>query len=229
MAVIAGYTGLYRQPYPNGSTYGSTMYAITDKLHQELDLLLLTPGCYSEAYALCSGVTYQRIHIFVPCMDALFLSDVFRLVTDLMKRKLSVQWHFPGKVTTSPGNVLFDMAQVKGGNFASDLIEDLTIEFKRSISGDDDHPYYDFYVCDGESYVVFCMEMDAEKLTTLMTGEYDEVHLPYNTTFYGGLTGRECIALNEKWAYKLIPNNFKSREEFIEATEGPMGHARRLR
>lgn len=230
MSYFAGYSGLYRQPYANETIYGDTIYAITDDKRQELNLFLLTPGAYKDAFRIASCITYQRINIFVPSMDVLYISDVFRLVTDLLKIKKSVKWYYPEKITTTPTNVLFEMAQMTGNFYVSPVIGQLTIEFKLSNSKDAGHRFYDIYVCDDTDYIVFCMYMDAEKLTSLMTSsnDYDQVHLPYNSTFYGGLTCRECAALNPRWAPKLVANNFMCREEFIEAANSKYGLAKRI-
>lgn len=223
MSYIAGYSGLYRQPYANTNTYGDTIFAISDTQHQELNLIILTPGFYKDAFRLASSISYQKINIFMPCMDDLFISDTFRLVMDLTKIKKTVQWFFPDKVNTTPANVLFEMAQVRNNFFVSPVLDGLSIEFKLSDSRDENHRYYDIYVCDDDAYIVFCMYMDAEKLTKLMTAQdqYDAVHLPYNCTFYGGLTCRECAKLNPSWKKRLVPNNFACREEFVEVANDP--------
>jgi len=221
MSYIAGYSGLYRQPYANTGTYGDTIFAITDERHQELNLIILTPGCYKDAFRIASSITYQRVNIFVPSMDVLFISDIFRLVMDLHKIKKTVRWHYPEKITTTPANVLFEMDQMTGNYFVSNAIPNLTIEFKLSDKRDPNHRYYDIYVCDDDSYIAFCMYMDAEKLTHMMTSadNYDQIHISYNCVFYGGLTCRECASLNPRWTNRLVPNNFNCREEFAEAYE----------
>jgi hypothetical protein len=214
----AGYIGIYREPYSDLRCYGDSIYAITDENQQELILILLTPGCYKEAFALASHMSFQRIKLIVPSMDVLFISDVFRLVTDLMKIKKSVKWYYPEHIATTPANVLFEMAQMTNNYLASD-IGGTTIEFKLSSSRDENHRFYDIYVCRDDSYIVFCMYMDAEKLTKLMTStdHYDQIHMPYNCTFYGGLTGRECGALNSQWTGRIVPNNYGCTEEYAEA------------
>lgn len=219
MSLISGYTGIYRQPYPNNATYGDSIFMITDEKHQELDLFLLTPGCYKDAYMIASSPTYQIINIFPPAMDGLFISDVFRLVTDLLKIKKAVKWYYPDKVDFVPTNVLFQVNQMRGNYFSSPNITDLAIEFKRSNTLDDDHRFYDIYLCMDDIYAGFIMYMDAAKLTSIMTASTEDavdfVHMPYNTTFYGGLSAIECGKLNKAWMPKIVPNNFRCREEFI--------------
>lgn len=223
MSLISGYSGLYRQPYANNATYGDTIFCITNEKHQELDLFLLTPGCYKDAYKMACSPSYQIINIFVPSMDGLFISDVFRLVTDLLKIKKTVKWYYPDKVDFVPTNVLFQVAQMQGNYFSSANISEVAIEFKRSNTLDQDHRFYDIYICMDDKYVAFMMYMDAAKLTKEMTmsasDAVDFIHMPYNTTFYGGLTAKECGKLNAAWMPKIIPNNFRCKEEFYECRE----------
>ena len=226
---VAGYVGLFRQPFANSAVYMDTMYLVTDALHQELNLILLTPGAYRDAYRVASQMTYQKVHIFTPSMDALFLSDVFRLVIDLQKIKKSVKWYYPEKIKPVPTNVLFEVAQSTSNRYVSSTISELQIVYRLSNTVDPSHRFYDIYVADGVRNIAFCMYMDADKLATMTTsGDFDEVHLPYNCTFYGGMTVRECVASDPIAARKLVANNFKCREEFTEAVHLELLPPRRL-
>ena len=226
---VSGYVGLFRQPYANSATYMDTLYLITDALHQELNLILLTPGAYRDAYRVASQMTYQKIHIFTPSMDALFLSDVFRLVIDLQKIKKSVKWYYPEKIKPVPTNVLFEVAQATSNFYVSQTISGLQISYKLSSTVDPSHRFYDIYVADGSRNLAFCMYMDADKLATMNScGDFDELHLPYNCTFYGGMTVREVLTTDPAAARKLVANNFKCREEFMEAAHQEIMPPRRV-
>lgn len=227
MATVSGYSGLYRQPYANSATYGDTIYLVTDALHQELNLIILTPGCYRDAYRIASSMTYQRVNLFIPSVDALFISDVFRLVTDLLKIKKSVKWYYPEKIKVSPSNVLFEAAEMRGNLYVSPTISNFNVEFKLSSELDPNHRFYDFFVTEDKLCSAFCMYMDDAKLKKLVS-EFDEIHVPYNCTFYGGLTCRECADLYPSISQKLVANNFKCKEEFIEASQRRLGLARRV-
>ena len=174
-------------------------------------------------------------NLFVPSMDVLFISDIFRLVTDLRKVKAEVKWYYPETVSgLSPKNMLFETAQMKSNLYKSSTISGLTIEFKVANSLDESHRFYDFEVCDGAEYNYFTLYMDEAKLDSLMSTYSGKsapahIHLPYNKSFYGGLTGKECAQILGKKSCILTMNNFKCREEFIEATTcGEYGKPERL-
>lgn len=224
----AGYSGLYSQPYANASTYGDTVYLIPDAIHQEMNVLILTPGAYRDIYRILCYPTYQKINLFVPSMDVLFISDIFRLVTDLRKVKAEVKWYYPETVSElSPKNMLFETAQMKSNLYKSSTIPGLTIEFKVANTLDETHRFYDFEVCDGTEYNYFTLYMDDTKLKSLVNSYSGKsasahIHLPYNKSFYGGLTGKECGQILGKKSCILTMNNFKCREEFIEASQSQM-------
>lgn len=232
----AGYSGLYRQPYANASTYGDTIYLIPDQYHQEMNVLILTPGAYRDLYRILSAPTYQRVNLFIPSVDTLFISDLFRLVCDLRKIKSEVRWYYPEPVNgITPKNMLFETAQIRSNYFKSERISNCTIEFKLANTLDDNHRFYDFEVCDGSSYDYFTLYLDEEKLDMLVSNfsntsaGVERIHIPYNTVFYGGLTGKEAGEILGKKSYYLVMNNFKCREEFIECNESQKyGFAKRV-
>lgn len=222
MSANSGYTGIFKQPYANTDHYGDSIYVIADTKNQELNLILLTPGCYKDAYFVASAVTYQYINIFVPSMDSIFISDVLRLVFDLRRIKKMVQFIYPQHVTISPANVLFDQSHLKLSNYVSTHIPSCHITYQPADSSESmaSAHLYDISVYDGKQFMLFTLKMDTTKLTTAFTGtdKYDSVHLPYNCTFYGGLTAKECGKLNPRWSPQIVANNFACREEFIECT-----------
>ena len=46
---IYGYTGLFRQPFSNGTFYGNTLFVITNEAHSELNLIILSDGFFMDA------------------------------------------------------------------------------------------------------------------------------------------------------------------------------------
>ena len=224
---LFGYTGLYRQPFADHITHGDTIYVMMDTAHQELNILLLTPGAYLEVFRMASSITFQRINLFVPSMDALFLSDVFRLVIDLQKIKKTVRWYYPDKITVKPPNLLFERAQVLSTFFLSKAIPGLTINFQESSKDENKAGLYDFKVYDGEDYDCFSLFMTKEKMDDLLRSKFDRIHFAYNSTFYGGCTVRELSEYNS-WRSHIVPNNYMSIEEFREAQHGRYGTAYRI-
>ena len=219
---VVGYTGLYRQPFSDNITYGDTIYVITDDAHQELNIVILTPGAYAEVFRMASAITFQRINLFVPSMDALFLSDVFRLVVDLQKIKKTVRWYYPERIDVKPPNMLFERAQVLSTYYLSKSIDGLTISFQSASPDLNKTGLYDFKIYDGRLCDYFSLYMTKEKMANLLKSGIDRVHFAYNSTFYGGCTVRELTDYHS-WRSHIIPNNFMNREEFREAQHGMYG------
>ena len=219
-SVVMGYNGLYKQPYPNERTYGDTIYAVTDDKHQEMNIILLTTGAYKDAYVLASDMTYQYINIFVPSLDITFISDVYRLYMDLLKIKKHLKWVFPDNVPTAlKTHVLFDIGHIAVKLYASITIPNLTIEYRDS-GASSELPVYDIYVSDGIRAVNLCQYADEKKLKSLFRNkEFDEIHMQYNGTFYGGLTYKEALKLEFAVPAMLRANNFACRDEYLECTK----------
>ena len=228
MKAIKGYTGLFRQPFSDARLYGDTIYVISDEIHQEICVILLSPGFYRDTYRILSNPTYQKIRLFVPSIDSMWISDIFRLIADLRKIKLNVELYYPTDLKLDITNMLVTTACHKASVFISDVI-DLKIKYgvARMV---DRHTIYDIVIiCEGKKEI-FTLYMEDAVLSRYMTSNIDYLHIPYNCSYYGGLTGMEAAKLCTKGQkMKLIMNNFKCREEFIEATTcGEYGKPERL-
>ena len=219
MPCIMGYNGLYKQPYPNEKTFGDTIFVITDEKHQELNMILLTPGAYKDAYMLASNTMYQYVNIFSPSMNITYISDIYRLYMDLLKIKKHIKWVFPDNITEIHTHVLFDIGHIGVKIYNSITIPNLTIEYRNSGASNSVN-IYDIYVCDGVKSINLCQYIDEKKLKSLIRGkEFDEIHLQYNGTFDGGLTYKECIKLDDRYLKYLVANNFACRDEYLECTQ----------
>lgn len=215
--MYSGYTGLYRQPYANQMTYGDTIYVIMDELQQEANVLMLTPGAYKDAYRLLSMPSIQFVNIFVPSMDVLWISDIFRLVVDLIKIKREVKFYYPEKISVGLVNALFNISCKTLNTFRSKRVPNLLIKYEVSSGSRDDHRFYNIIVSDDSGYHLFTLYMDAAYLATLIDKKNTTIHMPYNTLFYGGLTAPECYNLNPNLMQHVVVNNFACREEFVQA------------
>lgn len=212
---IYGYTGLFRQPFSNGTFYGNTLFAITDEKHSELNLFILSDGFFMDAYRIASQPTYQKVNIFVPSLNVLFISDLFRLVTTLKKLK-DVMWYHPKKYKTeNPQNVLFELSQNQANVITSPSIYNFIVRMIPSTC--DIEEMYDFDVTNGKDKFYFTLGASKEYIETLILGKtFDIIHLPYNTYYAIGTTGRELVKDNKKIARYLCANNFNNVEEYNE-------------
>lgn len=223
---IYGYTGLYRRPFSNQRIYGDTIYAITDETHQEIHMIMLSPGFYKDAYQILACPTYQDIHIYLPVLDISNISDIFGLVMDLKKTKKSVMWHYPQKYrTTNPKNVLFEMCQYDKMTFTSNHITNLIITFEDAGYTDVPDLIYDIKVCNGSKGDIFTIYPQASKAEARMSDRlYKMIHMPYNGLYYGGMTAKEIVAERRAYGQFITPNNFKCREEFLEVMNDTIFH-----
>lgn len=212
---IYGYTGLFRQPFSNGTFYGNTLFAITNESHSELNLLILSDGFFMDAYRIASQPTYQKVNIFVPFLNVLFISDLFRLVTTLKKLK-EVMWYHPSRYTTeNPQNVLFEVTHNRANVMTSSSIYNLII---RMIPASCDiNDMYDFDVSNGKDKFYFTLGSSKKYIESLITSKkYDTIHLPYNTYYAISTSGRELVEDDRKLSRYLCANNFNNVEEYNE-------------
>ena len=229
MGLITGYTGIYRQPYANGNNYGDSIYVITDVLHQELNMIILSPGFFMDVYRIASSMSYQRLNVFIPSVDELFISDLFRLVLELSKLKKHIQWVYPDKITTVIPNALFSATQVIKSKFVISKLNKgnqvFTVEYMDGMNSmlSPGHMVYDIKVVTNDRVQLFCTYLSEEKLKTLSnSGKIDDIHAPYNAVYYGGQSLRQCLArANYPKFPALVANNLNCREEFMECTTRP--------
>lgn len=211
---IYGYTGLYRPPYPNESTYGNSMYMICDQSHYEIALIILSEEFFRDAYRLLSQPSYRSIHIFMPNIGITMISPLFNLVTKLILLGKSVNWWYPKKYTTSnPQNVQFEMRQRLNSSFVANTMTGVTIQL---IPNTNDSNFYDILLTNNKRTDYFSLMMTDTDFTEIYQ-KYTAIHIPYNTNLVTGSTARAIYRISDSYGPKINPFNFKSREEFIEA------------
>lgn len=213
----SGYTGNFKQPLSDLSLYGPTIYGVSDINKQELDLILLTPGCFYDAYKIIKQIGFIDVKIFIPSLDVLYISDIFNLIMDIAKYKPTIQWVFP-LLPQIPTSTLFEAMQLKNTFYQNSIDSNITIEYIPSeIAG---RSVYDILVKDGNKTRYFCQYLSTTKLDLLYDLEtIDEIHIPYTSTLYGGLDYMDAISIDKKYASKLVANDFCSVDEYLYAKE----------
>jgi len=215
--IISGSTGNFKQPIEDLSLYGPTMYGVSDANKEELNLIILTPGCYYDAYKIIRQIGFQDVKIFVPAIDVLFISDIFNLLMETIEYKPTIQWVFP-KQFTLPSSATFENSQIIAETYVNQINSSIIIEYRDAgILG---REVYDILVKDGASVHYFCQYITPEKLETLYNAEaITTIHLPYTSTLYGGLSYTSATRLNIKYKTKLIADSFRTLDEYVYATE----------
>ncbi len=204
MKKICGYTGLYKEPI---SGEMNALYMATGGDKNELNIIILTPGAYNEVFRFASSVSYPKINIFVNCMDVLFISDVFRLVQNLKHFKPVVNLIYPGKINCETSDS-FKFSVIKDMIFQSKENQSFIFEYIKS-SPSLEKELYDIVFMNGEKKILFTPYMTDEKISTIK-GLYDEIHIAYNTTLYGGITGNQLYAMSTPLRPKLRFHSFVS-------------------
>lgn len=213
--IISGYLGLFKQPID--SKYVSTMYGITDNTKDKLILILLSPSSFIDAYKISKHITYTEIYFVVPALDVLFISDIFNLFMKIKNIKPSAKWIFP-KVPQIPTSVEFELGQIVTNHFVYDGYIDynfnISVEF--ILSDGESRPFYDIILNDGNKTIYFSQYNTQEKIELLYNNlTIDEIHIPYNSTIYGGLNYNQLVALDNKYHNKLKVHSFLSIEEYL--------------
>ncbi|MCM1214147.1 MAG: hypothetical protein NC548_06455 [Lachnospiraceae bacterium] len=246
MNPIGGYIGLFQPPLLDRSrSHRCSIYCITGQDHQSLVIIPLVPNFFEDAYIAARKSCYQSIELILPALDMIFVSDAFLLFHEVhtkLQKKMNIYCsNVPQLVITdefsSYVHRIIDSPVVFGEwNTDTDLNPNghfpLTVEFPqlyrpiaRSAS--------DIYVCTEEKRILFCVYMSQDKLTHIDTSDvrdqFDEIHLPFVKTIYGGLKYFEIKkAASSGLLPKLRAYGFQTEEEatLCKSTGGHLGEVR---
>ncbi len=201
---ICGYTGLYKEPI---SGEMNAIYMATGGDKNELNIIILTSGSYNEVFRFASSVSYPIINIFINSLDVLFISDIYRLVENLKHFKPSVNLIYPGKVNCETSDS-FRFSINKTNLFQSSQNQSFIFEYLLS-SQSLERELYDIVFMNGEKKILFTPYMTEEKINEIKD-KYDEIHMAYNSTLYGGLTGIQVYEKDSIMKRKLKFHSFVS-------------------
>lgn len=214
-----GYVGLFTQPFAT-ERYGTCMYGMGNAGNGELSLVLLTPGNFMDAYTMAKFMTWQDIHIFPSQLDPLFLSDVYRLFMILRPMKNSVTIHYPIKPRFSED---FEYDDVFLQNFDTnpcfiskyhkcDRVEFLTditkdcLTFGITVT----HCRHNVTIVPYLDESMYYHGLNIEDLN-----KDNQLHIPYNKGFYGGLSWKDMYDAGKKYDMRyIVPYIFDNWEEF---------------
>ncbi len=224
---ISGYTGYLMQPHP--SNYNTSVLFVADYNKRELNIILTQPGSYSTAYRVASMANYQEVNIFVTCLDASFMSDVYRLAKDLRRlNKKSIHIIFPERLPMQVDSVI-KMNHFKVSTFESKNDRNIRIEYHLSKESDYNAALqnnasvngcvYDILVRLGQKMIFVPGVLSMWNLAKWCNCKGIEIHVPYSTTLYGGLS---YLDLEDKAGRDIdyaifrdcYVNSFASTEEY---------------
>ena len=204
---FSGYIGCFKQPIHQPERNVPTMYILSDPLRYELDLVLLTPGTFLHAYQYITRFHAQNVRLFVPSLRYDFISDVYNLYM-IGKDKMPIQWVFPEKTDYYS----FSLGQMIEEDYTNQHDTRCSIRYQKNENVDD---VYDIIISDSEGCHYFSQYLTKEKAIELFENpDIYDIHIPYSSTLYGGLTYCEVLLENVKYRTKFVPHSFSSESEY---------------
>lgn len=210
---ITGYTGIFKQPIQDTASYGPTVYCVADPTKKEVCIIPLVPGFYQDVYRYASLVTNEEVTIFIPSLDILFISDMFNLIMNLRNVKKSLRWVFPDRPEISSSIEFLNLQNV-ASSYDHTVDSRLSIEYIKDTYIPD-RTVYDIIVRDGTKTIYLTSYMTAEKAKALNDNiAYTEIHVPFSSTLYGGLSYIDIVKLDGPYRKKFVINCFTSVDEY---------------
>ncbi len=212
--IKSSYIGLFKQPVDG--KLKSTIYCITDRMKDRLIMIILTPSAFIDAYNISKRLTYTEIYYVVPSLDVLFVSDLFNIFMKIKTLKPYAKWIFPEKPDFQT-SVEFELNQIVADHFMYDGYNDynFNVSLEFILSQDEGRKFYDILLNDGKKSIYFSQYMDADKLEKLYDDDtIDEIHIPYSSTLYGGLTYHQIMKISNKYYTKIRVHSFLTVEEY---------------
>lgn len=203
---ISGYVGLFRQPIQRPTEDKVTMFAVSDSVNTELDLILLSPGAFLDAYRFIKQFNACYYRIFVPSLRYEYISDFLNLYMSL-KNIYPIKWVFPDEFD----HYDFSKGQIKTSTYINENDSSISISYvKTEIDG-----LYDIIVRNADSVHYFCQYLTESRAKQLFRDRsYTYIHIPVSSTIYGGLSYLQVIKLDRHYRRKFIPHSFTSIEQF---------------
>lgn len=217
----AGLIGLFQSPKYREQF--SPIYMIADGDTSSLFIFVLFPGAYDDAYEVACQTPYHHIFIIPTSMEAMYISDVYRLTSDLLRIKESVNVIYPSKFAMHvPPAIENSLLRGNATKTTAFVYQNGFIAFDWGIDKPIEEPIYhmgfhDIYINFNNRRVLFCShEVNKDRvLSMLENGDVDYVYLPYARPMFGD---ESYITLIEdenfkEYSDKLIAYGFANSTE----------------
>jgi hypothetical protein len=222
MSIRSGYYGLFRPPYEHGKEYNSSIYIVSNTDKSIILLIPLVPNFFNDAYNIVRTSACNTVYLATPSTDILFISDIYHLYYEVFntlqkdfilftrdKIPFSVTDEFMNHVETGERHIARINSKI---NDYTDPIVEFS-EINTAIARDG----YDISVWTGQKKIYFANYISIRKLTTLAQNHeylFDEIHMPYITNLYGGLTYKEVSTISSSpFLRKLRVHSFSTYDE----------------
>ena len=186
MSARAGLVGIYQPPTSTSNT--NSVYMITDEGNDSLYIFILFPGAYDISYEIASKTWYKNIFIIPVSLDALYVSDVTRLVNDLYKLKHIVRVLYPGKfcayVPVAVQRALIDSDRKTYYQYKNGII---SFDYKFESDTNYQPNFHDIFATFKTRRCLFVpFEVKKDRiLKLLVNNDVDWVYVPYSDPMFG--------------------------------------------
>ena len=233
MIPLLALTGIFQPPDPEGGYTAIPM--LSDPSSSSLFVFITFPGAYDDVYEIASKVKFANIFLVPISLNANYVSDIHRLVTDLTPLKSIVKILYPGYYEL-PVNNLNELAIIRGdGNTATFTFPNGFIAFDyygscdcacrtcedvcdECAPGADINNTHDIYVrWNDKGYLFTSFNVTRDRILELFQKKLlDYVYVPYspcidNEGFLTLITDPEL----KEYANSIIAYGFHSFEDFI--------------
>lgn len=223
--VHSGYYSIYRPPFSSTSpNTKSTIFCVSDRFNTALVIIPLVPSFYNDVIEIVKKHPARNIYLVATDIGIVFASD-FYLSWEMITKKLRKDCTIFSKYMVenyTRADFKSAILRTKNDNLSiniprSDLDEgviDITLT-KNYVSTA--APFScDLILNDTMKKYLFVGEMNIHKAEYLNSNldEYDEIHMPYITGNYHGMTYNETLKKFPKLVNKLLCNQFASYEEY---------------
>lgn len=221
MITKAGLIGLFQSPKYREQF--SPIYMIADGDTSSLFIFVLFPGAYDDAYEIASQTVYHHIFIVPTSMEAMYISDVYRLASDLMRIKQSVNVIYPNKFAMHvPPAIENSLLRGNASSTTAFVYQNGYIAFDWGIEKPIEDPIYhrgfhDIYINFNNRRVLFCPhEVNKDRIINMLeNNDVDYVYLPYARPMFGDDSYITLIEDEDfkEYADKLIAFGFANSTE----------------
>ncbi len=206
---ISGYIGWFKQPLERPKTSKPTMYMVSDWKKGEMDLVLLTPGCFLDAYHHIKIFGAVKTRIFVPSLRMEWISDIFNLYM-AAKNITDIMWVFPER----SDHHTFEQGHILSHAYNNEENPICGVSYVKNDNVDD---VYDLIIYDSDGGHYFSQYLSEEEYSQLLEKESEcvDIHIPYRSTVYGGLSYMELYEKDPAFARtKCVPHSFLSVADY---------------
>ena len=219
-----GLTGLY-QPHCSRDDYTS-VYMISDEDTGSLFVFVLFPGCYNDVYEIAFLTEYTKIFLIPISLNPAYMSDIYRLVNDLVPIKEMVKVMYPDHFPTTGLNTLFLNSFVRGDSKTSYVYSDngfISFDWKNDNPINGKH---DIYCTFGDKRILLTSQyVDVERIEKFFEEDLvDYVYVPWQSPEYTTENFTNFVTVmsylsHKPYGGKIIPYGFGNLEAINYAKE----------